>query len=99
MENSESETVLSRIENLNTITTSTKQITVVFGNEKITFVEYPGANDANVELRSQKTMLKLRNAILDARNAQGKAGAEEKNVALENTLIEVNEKFEILDFQ
>ena len=99
MENSEQKTVLSRIENVQSINTSTTAITVAYDNDKVTFKEYAGTNEANVELRSKETMLKLRNSIIAARNAQNTTDEELRNSELEKNLQEVFHTMEILDIQ
>lgn len=99
MENSKPETVLSRIDNIQSITASTQRIAVTYGTNKVTFVEFAGVDVTNVELRSKETMLKLRNSVIAARNAQNTTDEKIRNKELEESLEEVFHIFEILDIQ
>jgi len=62
-------------------------------------MEYAGTNEANVELRSKETMLKLRNSVIATRNAQNTTDEKLRNKELEESLAEVLNTMEVLDIQ
>ena len=62
-------------------------------------MEYASTDEANVELRSKETMLKLRNSVIAARDAQNTTDEKLRNKELEESLAEVLNTMEVLDIQ